>query len=481
MLTSLLLSEWGWRFSQFANFFLLPTRAWELLAGSLGAFWIYSRGNRANEAFSLLGMLFVVLSIFLLNGEMPFPSFLAVLPVSGALLILLFAQSGTIVAAVLSFRPVVMIGLLSYSAYLWHQPVFAYARRFQMEESSGLGLPLPHFSATQIALMLFLVFFFAFISWRYIELRFRTKKSAEGQFWRLFWFQSSVASLSAMFVLGVSISFFGETVLKSEKPQGGASAVLSDTWSSDVRQFECLLQDGSAMVHAQSCFEQPGNILLWGDSHAASLSIGLRKAFSELGLSFSQATQSGCGPLLNLPNLVHRKNCNEINDEIIKRIAAGSYNTIVLHAAWLHMHYPLSETEIPEYLGRTLDEIRRVDEDIRIVVVGAVPRWKNGPQIQSASEVTNRVIFGSNPFILTDLNLALKKVAVKSDAVFVDPAEYLCTGDGKEKECVLAVSEGGDARVFTYSVIDYGHLSKAGSEYLVKEWLDEDLAVFLDQ
>ena len=163
---SLLLSELWWRKYPTANFYLAPTRAWELLAGSLTAFWINKRGVKANNTLSLLGFVAIFFSIFAYSKNTPFPSVYALVPVAGVMLLILFAGEGTWVAKFLSIKLIVGIGLISYSTYLWHQPVLALMRLFAKEITLPMG-------STTIALTLCMLL--GYLSWRYIETPFRKR------------------------------------------------------------------------------------------------------------------------------------------------------------------------------------------------------------------------------------------------------------------------------------------------------------------
>lgn len=142
-----------------ANFYLLPSRAWELLAGSLCAIWVLRTPPAAHEPLAFCGLTLLVASIFLYDATTPFPSLYALVPVLGTCLILLFATQGTLVARLLSMRVLVGVGLVSYSAYLWHQPLFAFARiRYGHEPGFLLMLSL-----VGVSLIL------AYLSWRFVE------------------------------------------------------------------------------------------------------------------------------------------------------------------------------------------------------------------------------------------------------------------------------------------------------------------------
>lgn len=161
---SLILSEWGWRNSPTANFYLAPTRAWELFAGSIAAFIVLKQGVRKNNFLSLLGLFAIIFSIFAYDETTPFPSVYALVPVLGVVLLILFAEKETFTARLLSTKFFVGVGLISYSAYLWHQPIFAYVRII-------LGSVEINFL---VALGLVLVtFIFAYGSWRFVENPFR--------------------------------------------------------------------------------------------------------------------------------------------------------------------------------------------------------------------------------------------------------------------------------------------------------------------
>ena len=163
---SILLSEWAWRYALEFNFYMLPTRAWELLAGAFVAFYFIKRSPMANQLGAVVGLLAILASLFIYDAGFPIPSLYGLLPILGTVLILLFATKDTFVGKLLAQKVFVGIGLISYSAYLWHQPIFAFARLASLEEPSkwllfGLGI---------------LALFMAWISWRFVEKPFRNKK-----------------------------------------------------------------------------------------------------------------------------------------------------------------------------------------------------------------------------------------------------------------------------------------------------------------
>ena len=103
-LSSLLLSEWGWRNNPTGNFYLAPSRAWELLAGSIAAFIVHKRGVKKNNFLALLGLTFIILSIFSYDKSTPFPSVYTLVPVLGVMLLILYAEKETLPAKLLSTK-----------------------------------------------------------------------------------------------------------------------------------------------------------------------------------------------------------------------------------------------------------------------------------------------------------------------------------------------------------------------------------------
>ena len=168
---SLSTSHWAAHNASSANFYLLPTRGWELLLGVFSAFYLqtnkFFRSKNINQIASLLGMSLIVYSIFSYDDKTPFPSLYALVPTVGTVLLILTAVKGTIVHKILSFRIMVGIGLISYSTYLWHLPLFVFSRHVNPTELSSFLL----------IILSLLSFFMAYISWRFIEKPFRSKVS----------------------------------------------------------------------------------------------------------------------------------------------------------------------------------------------------------------------------------------------------------------------------------------------------------------
>jgi hypothetical protein len=178
-----------------AAYYLLPTRGWEIFLGALAAFsfnhfgGVYP-GKSHQNIFSLSGLILICVSLFLFDEHTPFPGVYALVPTVGALLVILFAHEGTYAQRLLSQKPLVAIGLISYSAYLWHQPLLAFTKRVSTEPSKFL-----------LACLCVAVLPLAYFSWAYIEMPFRQKK----QFDRKFVFSAAASAMCVFLALGVVI------------------------------------------------------------------------------------------------------------------------------------------------------------------------------------------------------------------------------------------------------------------------------------
>ncbi|WP_319531835.1 acyltransferase family protein [uncultured Cohaesibacter sp.] len=295
-LISLLACKWASGAHPEANFFLAPTRAWQLLAGSLSAFYLSRQPVRSSNLLSLVGLLAIAYSLFFFDRSMPLPSALSLLPVGGACLIILFAGRETLVARLLSQPPVVGIGMISYSVYLWHQPLlsFAYIRNPYDPELwvlYSLGL---------------LSFAMGYLSWRFVEQPFRGHPAPLLKGRR----QVFVASLAAVACLS---ALAGVTIgLKGAKWRfGGETArVLSAEKDRSRNHTKCMLfedvfRDGKVADYPLPDCTFPSDskaidVAILGDSHAEALAGALSEQLNAAGYSTTQVTVAACAPWVGI-------------------------------------------------------------------------------------------------------------------------------------------------------------------------------------
>ena len=131
LLMTLLMSEHGSRNFPQATFYLLPTRGWELLAGAILAHLEVSKGRHNTSVLGAtmpgIGLLLIIGSFVWFDNQTRHPSFMTTIPVLGSMLVIWFANKNDLTTKMLSCRPIVGLGLISYGLYLWHYPIFAFS------------------------------------------------------------------------------------------------------------------------------------------------------------------------------------------------------------------------------------------------------------------------------------------------------------------------------------------------------------------
>jgi len=168
---SLSLANWGSKNYVSATFYFLHARMWELLAGSILAYFEIIFGHRnknqsLNLIFPSIGLFLIGYSILFFNDTMFHPSFYTLSPIIGVCLIIWFSDKNDFVTKMLSSKLFVGIGLISYSLYLWHYPIFSFYRNIFFFNPSSIN------SKIFVVLLLFVT---SFLSYKFIEIPFRKK------------------------------------------------------------------------------------------------------------------------------------------------------------------------------------------------------------------------------------------------------------------------------------------------------------------
>jgi peptidoglycan/LPS O-acetylase OafA/YrhL len=286
---SLFISEWGAYNKPSANFFLLPTRGWELAIGACIAFYFLYRKKAihailshrsVDEALSLVGLLMIGYAVFMFDEGTPFPSFYALIPTVGTGLIILFTSTKTLVGRLLSTKLLVGIGLISYSAYLWHQPLLAFSRHASLTEPSQLIL----------ATMATLSFPLAYLSWRFIEKPFRKK----GKFSRKEIFTYSAVGSVAFIVTGLAGVITDGFDGRSTQSQLTLNSI-EQKWKVNHGLSETC--EGQFTLSPDCRTSDEPEILIWGDSFAMHLVQGITA--SNPNVKVIQMTKSVCGPFFD--------------------------------------------------------------------------------------------------------------------------------------------------------------------------------------
>lgn len=301
--------------SSSASFYLIPTRVWELLVGSFVAFYLNSKKpeqpNLSKEILSLLGFSMITFSIVMFDKTTPFPSFYTLIPVIGTALIILFAVPKTALHYLLSFKPLVTIGLISYSAYLWHQPILAFAKHRLFDEVTEVLL----INLCIISLVL------GWFTWKFIEKPFRNQLFLT----RKFFFALIVFSISVFVFIGLLMHLYSEKI--SER-NPNFDYGLWDSWSkldkdrrTRIYAGECQFNGIDGLINIDdfiqnhSCKPNKINkdtILIFGDSVSADAAQSVRYLTGNI----IQLGGAGCSILPN-------EECKEIYIKLTELLSSG--------------------------------------------------------------------------------------------------------------------------------------------------------------
>jgi peptidoglycan/LPS O-acetylase OafA/YrhL len=312
------------------NFYMLPLRAWELLAGAMLAVAVVGRpagAGRLHDAVSVAGLASILLAALLYTTETPFPGYTALQPVAGAVA-LIWAGPHSLVGRLLSWRPLVFIGLISYSLYLWHWPLIAYHALLYPD-----GPPFWHAGGI-LALSLAL----AVVSWRFVERPFRNKDGA----WRSrgLIFGASAAGIGIFAVLAFSVIVGAGWPWRASDEAVRLAAVayekqISDNHcQTDISLFSLRGRERGLCRMGQKG-ESPPRVLVWGDSHVGAWYPMLDAVLSEGGLSAAGISMAGCPIAFGLERAeLDKGGCAEGSASIRAYIETSDLDHVILVGSW---------------------------------------------------------------------------------------------------------------------------------------------------
>jgi peptidoglycan/LPS O-acetylase OafA/YrhL len=440
---SFALSEVASRVAAGANFYWAPTRAWELMIGAMFATsgasyreWLRPSLLMDNLLAGAGGVL-ILAAVFWFDSTTRFPSAWALLPVVGTALILAHGRGETWIGRALSTRFLVGVGLISYSAYLCHQPLFAYARLLSFDPPP----PAVMLTLAGVAIVL------AGLSWKYVERPWRDRTVTTRPTVAV----GSTAAIAAMVIIG---------------------AVL---W----------IVNGTP--------DEVPNVFLFGDSHSLSVYPALEKVAAEHGFVAGFTGAAGCLPFLGIFPLSRDDqdviDCHALNQRVFDYVKAKRIPTLVLAARWTYYtdgrysnpnalvyigptrSSPISKAESRKTFVRALQVTvdAYAEAGTRVIIMKQVPMQLGDPR--RAYFLASRISFGLSvddwvrhtavPVAQHDgfqrfVNTAFTQLEAHGNVEMLDPGPLFCSDD----RCRF-----GDATTSYY--YDDGHLSIPGSLRLV--------------
>jgi peptidoglycan/LPS O-acetylase OafA/YrhL len=463
-----------------ATFYFLPTRAWEFLLGAGACFWqkrlVLSRW--AGELVAILGVAAIALVATTLTPGIRYPAVVAIGPCVGACAVLVAnARRNTLVARVLSLSALVMVGRLSYSLYLWHWPIFTFARQFWGPDLA-LGQVVACFALTTMASVL---------SWRFVEERFRVRSSTGGAPRPI---SRLIVATSAALACALLVTAFGgfEWRLPPLAVRYERAGLEDERSGTDCHHGapEIVLSTGICQLVGGS--PQNEIVLVWGDSHANVIARVAAALGATRNMSVLQATYSSCPPLLGIrvADMAQSHHCLEFNNMVIAAAQTLNVRRVILAAYWssyltttekaLYVtaldpygkpndlgHGTLSENQAKFHtaLDTTVEALRNLG--IRVWILEQVPsQGRFVPEILAQSEwrtgsvATIGIPLAAHRARLAPVDAAL--LAVPGVESLLDPAKALC------QRGWCAAAAWGESLY-----IDAHHLSSAGARLLEPE------------
>lgn len=411
-------------------FFLPHLRAWELGLGGLVAFAPRIRPRAIAWVMDAMGVALLAYSFFLISSKDPFPGVNALYPCLGAAL-LLWPKSETPVTVTLSIKPVAVLGLISYSLYLWHWPIIVF---FQIY---NYGATPSGPEAVFLALTSILI---SYMSWKYVELPVRQSCRPN-------------RSAASAITFAAAVSLFGTLVVwksgySSRLPEGARQIASYRFETPENIERMCSVRDDG-----ERCFNGPerATVLILGDSHAGHLLPGLSAVFS--AINFAEAYSSGCRPVLGSSG---RAECVELMKKSLEDfVPIARLNAVIIAARWRNgdverlgetVHYLEKHVRKIIVVGQTMEYSSSLPD---LIVGASLPRtstwhWEDNslmPQMQRVNEAVKAALAGTR-------------------AVFLNPIDALCPN----ARCKIEAEHG------TPMQHDYGHLTPEGSTLLVNHF-----------
>jgi peptidoglycan/LPS O-acetylase OafA/YrhL len=308
-------------------FFLLPYRAWELMAGAIVALYqlkgkqFFKTKPNVSRLISNFGMAMIIIAIILGDKSTRHPGLLTLLPVVGTALLITFGREPSLTSRLLSNKLLVAIGKLSYGLYLWHFPILALWRVDKGTELNGIE--------TTAAMVL--TFACSYLMWKFAETPFRDRVRTSNKYVAI------VATTG--FVALISIGVVGQNTVFGKKSNSELALLEAqakiptelDNWIEI--DFESPISGGSMGVNERT--SPMGDVVLLGDSHAGALKDSLSAELERLNLSGVAFIRAGCPPVSNvIMDPPEKFNCTDFN-QIIDIVLKDTFVTdVILFSRW---------------------------------------------------------------------------------------------------------------------------------------------------
>jgi len=445
LLISIGVNIWSTSQAPGAAFYLTPTRAWELMMGALLVFdhLPVAPSRRVAECAAIIGLGMILWAVFFFSSKTHFPGVSAAIPCMGtALLIYSGATAQTMIGRALGTKPLVFIGLISYSLYLFHWPLFAFARYYWI-------VPLPAYATGAILIVAGVA---AGLSWKYIEQPFRTRRGRIAR--RELFAGAAIASgvLLAAGLVGYANDGFPkrfpgyahlEYTDRLAEYNERTCFLLSDQSPPDWKGDQCLLSKRGRPI-----------AFLWGDSYAAHLAPGIKANASLIDYDVLQYSVASCAPILHRES-TWRGGCQAAAEEALAIVKKYSVARVILAANW--------EKESNYYdhffanIRNTIAVLRSLGVDVVVIGQSPVFTFWDSLDVEYRLKASHRSTSTFYPFLSFGDGFIMNIKKELAGIPLVNPMTVLC----RPRTCEIFAN--GEPLY-----IDGGHFSALGSTILIR-------------
>ena len=472
-------SVYGSYFHPAFTFYLLPTRVWELLSGAIVALASSQapKSRAVREAMALTAILAMVLPMVLLDSKSVFPGLNALSPVLGTSLYIFAHTNGSSwVGDQFSRPPIVLVGLISYSLYLWHWPVFVYTNAFLPEASAGI----------RIACIVGVVIV-SYFSWKYIEIPLREAGKLRLPRWV---FVNGCAALACLVLIVAGICL-GEGI-PQRLNAGELQHVKFDRMQTPPGSWWNIansMSDAPRLGNPDNQSSPPPCFVLLGDSHALSAAMALDDLAQEFSIHGVLVASPATMPIPGFTGNELQDRKNHWKESMANAIVAShELQHIIICARWTAYLRPdalprggnVKDTEaeslewLRDHFGRLLAQLR--DKGKQVWVIGPIPEQtidvgrlyfrrrrlrssvRDALFYQPQATGIARQDFESQVGLIQE---CLQDVATENGAQYLDPSAVLFEDSD---ECLTVF----DGLPLFY---DDDHLSRQGADFVIRPLL----------
>jgi peptidoglycan/LPS O-acetylase OafA/YrhL len=422
-----------------AAYYLLPARAWEMMIGGVAYLYPLTLTDKKKKALEWFGLFLIISAIFFITKESMWPGYLALIPVLGVFFIIQAQRYDSFITGNTIFQK---LGAWSYSIYLWHWPFVVTIYYFNL---STLFI---------YAGILMSVIFGAF-SHKYIEsIKFKNHPVGTFTFYR-----------SGVFYSVVLVALIGGVVFKYSPNSYLNPLPESVLKSIERKSYDCFDKPYQHDELSRFCKIADGKkkLFVFGDSHSYSALPAIESISKEQDIELTYTGYSRCPPLLDVYPLrpdQTKRNCNLLNEKVIKYIIDNDYDTVILMAKWTYYTEGTYGESRVQYLGTKENKVRNKansifalnkgiastfkrysESDIKVIVMLQVPMqehnsdkiyyrsMENGHLISSLLNENSVSIVKHNQFQENTNKIIIEQASKYNNIMVIDPTDSMCKGD----------------------------------------------------